>query len=402
MKKRILLLIPNLGRGGAQNVFRQQAQFLSEHFEVIGCVFNWDGSFESDRSVGIVSLNVNAGKNVLSKIINFFIRVKRLKKVKQENRITISISHLEGADYVNILSKSKDKIVCWMHGTKIHDENITGLLGFVRLRILMPLLYQRADRLVTVSNGIAQELVNYLPELDSKIVTIYNGVDIRQIRQQCDELISAEYSAIFQNYKIIITHCRLSAQKNLKAMLNIFNRIRDTASVKLIIAGDGELRDELLSYAHSLGLRAWIFNSNGLIEGSFDVYFIGQQQNPFKYISRADLYLMTSGWEGFPLSLCEALVCSVPIISADCFTGPREILAPGLNLPQPVMQPYRTNRGVIMPMAEIANEEHLRIWSTEVQIMLNQQDKTIDVDLSEFNLSNNRFKTTELLLNISK
>src|SRR5687767_2781547 len=113
----ILIIIPNLGKGGAQQVFRDQLHFFATHSNVIGCVFNWDDVFEDDRLPNIISLNVPAGNNMLSKIYCFLKRISALREIKKKNKIDFSISHLEGADYTNILSKRKEKIICWIHGT---------------------------------------------------------------------------------------------------------------------------------------------------------------------------------------------------------------------------------------------------------------------------------------------
>src|SRR5260221_1784610 len=105
MKKRILIIITNLCRGGAQREFRQQLKYLSDSFEAIGCVFNWDGAFEEDKAANVVSLNVEGGVTWVDKTYHFVQRIIRLRELKRKNGIDISISHLEGADYVNLLSK---------------------------------------------------------------------------------------------------------------------------------------------------------------------------------------------------------------------------------------------------------------------------------------------------------
>src|SRR5687767_12240918 len=125
---KILVMIPNLGRGGAQQVYRDQLRFLSNHHQTLGCVFNWEDTFEDDRSYNIISLDIPAGKNIVTKIIFFWKRVFAVRKIKNDYNIDFSISHLEGADYINILSKRTEKVICWVHGTKKFDENIQGII----------------------------------------------------------------------------------------------------------------------------------------------------------------------------------------------------------------------------------------------------------------------------------
>jgi glycosyltransferase involved in cell wall biosynthesis len=402
---KVILLIPNLGRGGAQQVFRQQLNSLSTNFEVKGCVFNWEGAFQEDRIDNIVSLDVQAGRTILGKILNFILRIRKLRRLKKKLGVHVTISHLEGADYINVLSKAGDKTICWIHGTKKHDENIEGKLGVIRRRLMIPFFYKRANRIVTVSNGITDELATDYPTLKAKLLTIYNGFDVERILNQSNEQVEENLSAIFNHSKILITHCRLSRQKNLKALFQIFNNLSKTEKKKLVIVGDGELRQELLLFCNDIGLNYWAVWENRPIHDSADVYFIGQQPNPFKYLSKASIYIMTSGWEGFPLALCEALACGLPIITTDCFTGPREIIAPEIEVTQPVEEPYHTQYGILMPLINLNDPLVLSIWVNEVNKILTSHDLSLSRmagvhRIREFELSKSMDQTGILIQEI--
>ncbi len=371
MKKRILIIIPNLGRGGAQRVFRQQLKYLSDSFEAIGCVFNWDGAFEEDKAANVVSLNVEGGVTWVDKTYHFVQRIIRLRELKRKNGIDISISHLEGADYVNLLSKDSDKVICWIHGTKKFDENIKGSLGLIRHRILMPFIYRRAQKIVTVSKGIQDEFKNSFKGIDGLLKIIYNGFDRDEIQARSLESVDEDFVRLTKTSKTIITHCRLSKQKNVMGLIYIFKELIKTIPLKLIIIGDGELRNELVRECKRVELKIWNCWKNSSWDGDCDVYFLGQLQNPFKYLRFASLYSLTSSWEGFPLALCEAMVCGIPVVASDCFTGPREILTTELNLPQPIDEPLHGKFGVLMPMVDFDNELTVKKWVRELQKILN-------------------------------
>src|SRR5687767_2796326 len=104
-RKRILILITNLTFGGAQRVFFEQSQLLAKNHDVVECVFNLAEGHAFPTGNKIISLNVPPGKNVLDKFRRFIQRVIGLRKLKKELRTEICISHLEGADLVNVLSK---------------------------------------------------------------------------------------------------------------------------------------------------------------------------------------------------------------------------------------------------------------------------------------------------------
>lgn len=373
-KTKILLIIPNLGKGGAQKIFLQQLENLSGQYDVLGCVFNWDGAFKSDsRRPMVLSLDVPGGKNYLLKLYYFILRIHRLRKLKRQHKINLSISHLEGADYVNILSARADKVLCWIHGTKRFDENISGLIGMVRKRILMPIIYKRSHAIVTVSKGIEDELKNTIPSLTPLLRTIYNGFDISDIQNKSLQDPDDDFLQLAREHGIGVTHCRLSVQKNLLPLLMLTKAVLKHNKFKLVIIGDGELRQKLIDFSRENHLKVWTIWDSNTWDDTCDVFFLGQKENPFQYLRLASFYIMTSNWEGFPLALCEAMVCQVPVISADCFTGPREIIAPDINHTQPVNELVVGKYGLLMPL--LRNDSTvISLWAKAIQDLFKNKE----------------------------
>jgi glycosyltransferase involved in cell wall biosynthesis len=344
-KPNVLLLIPNLGKGGAQRVFHQHRQFFSQDFNVISCVFNFSGAFPEETKENILSLEVPAGRNIIEKISCFVRRVRRLKKIKREHNIDVTISHLEGADYVNVLSKRKDKLILWIHGTKIHDKEIKGAVGWVRKKIMLPWLYRRADKIVCVSSGIESELKSLIPSASQKILTVRNGIDVKNVQAKSMEPLPHEWQSLMSDF-VIVTHCRFAPQKNLKALIRLVSKLNDLDHVRFVLIGDGQQREELIELNTKL---------NGKI------FFPGQQKNPFPWLRHSSLYILTSLWEGFPLSLCEAIVCGLPVIAADCPTGPKEILD---SVPA----------GVLMPLIYEDSPSSIDAWAAALRNIINDSN----------------------------
>lgn len=351
MKKNLLLLIPNLGLGGAQRVFHDHSVEFAKRYAVTEAVFNLDGGNMYPSGNEMVSLDVAGGGSPADKIRNFGRRISRLRALKQQRRSDICISHLEGADYINLLSKGPEKVVLCIHGSKLHDGNIRGVVGWLRKKVLMPSLYNRADRIVTVSRDINPELIEGFGVKPEKLVTINNFFEVAQIEAKAQEPLTPAEQAVYDAAPVLVTSGRLTIQKNQTPLLDAFAALIKRRPAKLVFVGDGELRDDLTTRARQLGLRVFEAWQGTPITPEFDVYFVGLQQNPFKYIRPAAAFVFPSAWEGFPMALGEAMICGVPVVTTDCPTGPREILAPSTGAPaQPIRQAERAEYGILMPM----------------------------------------------------
>jgi len=366
-RPKILILTPGLGTGGAQKVFKEQLLFYSEHFAATGCIFNWDGALNDEKGLTVLSLDVPAGNHWISKFYFFCKRIARLRAIKKKLKFDVSISHLEGADYVNILSNRGEKIICYIHGTKLHDGAIEGVLGWIRKKILMPYLYRKVDLIIGVSDGIRNEFLGQFETSSNKIKVITNGLDLKMIEKQALETVPAQHKLLFENHKTICLCSRLAPQKNQEIFLSIFAQLK-VASCKLIILGDGELRANLIEQSKRLGLRVYNIWGDIQFSNDFDVYFLGNLTNPFRYISKCSLFALPSSWEGFPLALGEAMACGVPVVASDCPTGPREILRDADN----------SEYGFLLPIPVKNVDAALQLWRQTLMNILTNKALAID------------------------
>jgi glycosyltransferase involved in cell wall biosynthesis len=374
--KKILCLIPNFGYGGAQRVFGDLGKQLSEKYNTIDCVFNLDEENIHKSGNRVISLEIEGGGRA-KKILNFFLRCYKLNKLCKSEKIDICISHMDGANLVNILSLGHQRKILCVHGSANNDPNKRGLYGFFLNFFLIPLVYKRADLIITVSKGIRSELIA-LGISSKKILAIPNFFNVAGIDKLSEEALSDDHSSLFNHYNVIITSGRLSLQKNQAAMLHIVKGMdRKRTKAKLVILGEGELKNDLVRLATSMNLKIYIDGSTKEWNNECDVFLLGHQTNPFKFLSKARLFILTSYFEGFPLVIGEALICGVTCVSVDCPTGPREILAPQTDsLSAGIVTEEYGEYGILMPNVDTpANQaKFLHIWSNALEGLINNSE----------------------------
>lgn len=178
--------------------------------------------------------------------------------------------------------------------------------------------FEKYSKIVAICDDMVKEYKNYYPQLEEKIVRIYNPVNYDEIEiksNEYDELTETELYLLKQEYFVAVS--RLVPAKNRVAMVEIYNKLKKKGRrEKLYIIGDGNDRINIEKRIKELDLEN-------------DVLLLGERKNPFPFVKNAKLFLNTSLGEGLPTVLIEALLCKIIVVSYDCPTGPREILMNG-------------------------------------------------------------------------
>lgn len=352
----ILLLTTNFGFGGAERSFAELSKVLAEHFEVFVAVFNKESNYGGgyEHAGEVIDMRVKAGMGLFGKIISFFKRIRALKKIKKEKGVDLTLSFLEGADYVNLLSGGHDRKIISIRGSKKYDRNIRGVIGWMRKKILIPFLYNKADHIVTLNEGIAYELYNYF-KISPKVpvTTIYNFFDLAELQKKANESIGIDEVRAFEGY-VLISHGRLAKEKGFDNLIRMFCQLKnENKTCRLIIIGDGAEKENLEKVCKEEGIKYGNFSDNG--ESALDVIFLGYRKNPIKYLAHADLFICSSVTEGFGNSIVEAMAAGIPVLATDCPWGPRNILEGKKRNDGPyygITKPEYTNCGVLMPMLD--------------------------------------------------
>jgi glycosyltransferase involved in cell wall biosynthesis len=180
---------------------------------------------------------------------------------------------------------------------------------------LLPMLYRRADRVIAVSAGVADNLCALRAGHADRITIVPNGVALGEIDTKAAQPVDHPWLQT-QGEPVLLAVGRLVVKKDYPTLLKAFAIIRRICPVRLIILGDGPERSRLEALARRLEVERY-------------VSMPGFRANPFAYFARAGAYVLSSISEGMPSSLIEALACGCPVVSTDCPSGPSEILENG-------------------------------------------------------------------------
>ena len=382
------MLITNSGVGGAENVFYQHASSFADYFEVTECYFSLDkGASPNEGRNKILSLDNKTGSNILDKLLKLRSRVKRLKEIKQKGGYDVCISHMDGANWINVLSSSpKCKSIACIHGSLIKDRGRgKGFQKYVLNELITPFIYRKADRVVTVSDHIKMELQGLMGK-EGRIESIPNFFDLELIREKLKEPVSEKLNNILTSFPILIAVGRLAPEKNFRTLIRIFNSFRfQKEGLKLFIVGAGVEKENLVEEARQLSLKVYTWDGGEELKEGFDVYFLGLNKNPFPLIAKAKAFLLTSHNEGFPLVLVESMLSRTPVVSYDCISGPRQIIAPELPQSKPLTEVLFHETGVLIPQQaeDLPTEKDLQRWNQSLEFALDENKAATIVDKAE-------------------
>lgn len=182
---------------------------------------------------------------------------------------------------------------------------------------LMGFFYPKADAVICVAKGVMDDLARLVGRLPTMEV-IHNPVFDDNIITLSQEPIGQEQNFFNGGKPFIIAVGRLVKAKNYPSLLKAFRIVLKIITADLVILGDGPEEDKLKKMAVDLGVAD-------------NVKFLGFKPNPYKYMSRASVFALSSIREGFGNVIVEAMACGAPVVAADYNSGPSEIIEDGVN-----------------------------------------------------------------------
>ena len=301
--KKIFLVIPDLRCGGAEKVFINLANEWIKKYKVTFILMNKRGEMLNDinHEIEIIDLNSNRIRSCFLKFIKIF-------RTNKDSYFLCAMWPLNSVFLLSsIFGNRSNKYFISEHVNLSKSLNIDFFIPKFFLTLSISFSYIFAQKIFCVSNGVKNN-VDYLSlfNLKKKLVTIYNPIVDHQ------PLIN-KTQKIKKDKVFILSVGTLKHQKNHALLIKAFSCINNIDDYHLDIVGDGPLRYELEKLSERLNLQNHIT-------------FHGNQNNVNYFYERADIFVLSSIYEGFGNVLVEALNYGLKIISTDCPNGPSEIL----------------------------------------------------------------------------
>jgi len=310
--KKLAIYLPSLHGGGAERIMLKLAcGMTSRGYSVDLVLARAQGDFleQVPESIRLIDLHVNRDILSLLPLINYL----------RQERPSAILSGLHTnfiALWARWLARVPTRVIVSERSTLSHY--VKHLSADLRMWIMPQLVrwfYPWADSVVTVSQGVADDLRKLMKSSETRIRAIYNPVVTPDLRAQAQVELDHPW---FRKGEppVIIAIGRLSSVKDFPLLITAFARVRRIHQSRLLILGEGEERPKLNKLIHDLDLDDY-------------VSMPGFVSNPLPYLLRSNAFVLSSQFEGLPGALIEAMYCGIPLISTDCPSGPREILADG-------------------------------------------------------------------------
>jgi glycosyltransferase involved in cell wall biosynthesis len=310
--QRIALFYSFLGGGGIERSFLNLSQALLEHGHQVDLVLGTASGphlGRVPRGVRIIDLGTPRQLGRLPKLVRY------LRQARPAALLAAGHYTNELAICAKYLARVSTRIIVSEQNTLSQTARLRHW-SKKRLTLLAAgWLYPWADSIVAVSQGVAQDLATLIGLSVEHIRVIYNPVVTPQLTEQAQEPVEHPWFKPGE-LPVILGVGKLEPQKDFPTLFRAFAKVLQTQRTRLMILGWGPDRDQLEALVRDLALEN-------------DVSFHGYVTNPYAYMSKAAVLVLSSAWEGLPTVLIEAMALGTPVVSTDCPSGPAEILHHG-------------------------------------------------------------------------
>ena len=311
-RERICVFLHDLRGGGAERITLNLIEGMLRRGRNVDLVLV--------RAYGVFLPSIPAGTRVIDlrkkRVSHSIFAFARYLKRERPTSVLAALHHVNLAAIIAVwISRLKTTlIVCEHNQISQKARHARGFVGRLTYRAVA-LLYPRATNIVAVSEGVADDLVAFAGLRREDVKVVYNPVYHEGIPEKAA---APPLHPWFSSRSVptLLAVGRLHKQKGFDILLQAFRRVRTALPCRLVIVGEGVEREALTDLSRQLGIAD-------------DVSLPGFVENPLALMSRADLFVLSSRWEGLSTVLIEALACGATVVSTDCRSGPREILDNG-------------------------------------------------------------------------
>lgn len=301
-----------LGGGGAERIILNLARDFAERGLKVDMVLSSVGGphlWQIQSQVRIVDLKAPRLVASLPSLINY------LEREQPKSMLSTLHYNNEFALWAKRLSRVSTRMVVREANTLSQEAQPSAGLKKRLVPLFVKNFYPWADGIVAVSQGVANDLAQITGLPSERIQVIYNPTIAPDLKDKAKEPVEHPWFASGQP-PVILGVGKLQAQKDFPTLIKAFALVRQVKEAKLVILGWGPDRPKLESLVSSLGLEN-------------DVALPDHVKNPYAYMVKSAVYVLSSAWEGLPNALIEAMAVGVPVVSTDCKSGPSEILDRG-------------------------------------------------------------------------
>lgn len=302
-----IFFINSLQNGGAERVVVNQAEELARRGVKVFLILIHNKQYYTVNS-DIENIILYKQRDGIKKVLSIPILTSKLDKeilqVEKKYNIVLMTAHLPYAHMICRFSRYAKRFIYVMHNPQFQFYNSNSF--FFRKKISF--MYNR-QKIVAVSHGVENELLDDYNLKTNWICTIYNPINFNEIEKKRRE--KTDNDIIDEKYILFVG--RLTTQKRVDRLLNAYKMSKLYKTHKLVILGVGELQKPLEDLCCKLDI-----NNNVLFEG--------WESNVYKWMEQADLLVCSSDYESFGMVIAEAIYCGCRVVSTDCKFGPNEIL----------------------------------------------------------------------------
>ena len=348
-RRKALFLVPSLSGGGGQRVAATLCEALStaEDLDLVLVVFDRAATNNLGPSIKVRHIEVRESGNAFYTLGKFCKVVFQLARIIRQERPQAILGFMDYCNTVVLLAsrlaRSRSRVVISVHTLfsaflQGKGANIRGRL----LKVLAQRLYSKADAVVAVSRGVAEDLGELFGIAQERIRVIGNPFDLEKIARLAE--VPVDEAMFSGDVPIILSVGRLSQEKGGDDLLRAFARLQPQTEARLVFLGEGAEQPRLEQLCSQL-------------EVDDKVSFLGYQENPFRFMARSTVFVLSSRYEGFGNVLVEAMACGLPVVATRCYPGIEDLVRHGES---GLLVPVGDEAALVAALARVLNEGELR------------------------------------------